>query len=71
MLIIIDVKDNTISLCTTATEANATLTSLDFTITINRHSYNEYVLGEILGLSAAEIKALEEDKVIGKRPAGM
>jgi crotonobetainyl-CoA:carnitine CoA-transferase CaiB-like acyl-CoA transferase len=30
---------------------------------------NDYVLGTILGLSEAEIKALEEKKVIGTEPA--
>jgi len=36
---------------------------------INRHApllgeHNEYVFGELLGMSAVEIKRLEQDKVI-------
>jgi len=33
--------------------------------------HNEYILGKIIGLSREEIKTLENDKVIGKRPIGM
>ena len=33
--------------------------------------HNDYVLGEILKLSTDEIRELEKDRVIGKRPAGM
>jgi len=33
--------------------------------------HNEYVLAKIIGLSPEEIKSLENDKVIGKRPIGM
>jgi len=32
--------------------------------------HNEYVLGELLGLSDKEIKALEEEKIISKVPTG-
>lgn len=36
--------------------------------TLGQH--NEYVLGEILGISSDEIKKLAEEKVIGNRPVG-
>jgi crotonobetainyl-CoA:carnitine CoA-transferase CaiB-like acyl-CoA transferase len=32
--------------------------------------HNRYVLGELLGLSAQEIAALEEQGIIGTRPTG-
>jgi crotonobetainyl-CoA:carnitine CoA-transferase CaiB-like acyl-CoA transferase len=33
--------------------------------------HNEYVLGELLGLSQDEIKTLAEEQVIGTKPLGV
>ena len=33
--------------------------------------HNEEILGAVLGLSEAEIRKLEEKKVIGRRPIGL